>query len=80
LSGFGQQDVIMSKETNEIARQLYAMSAKKRDADLIKSMRDERYQRTFTDELFPHKARPGFKPVDMAQAWAWEELARRGER
>jgi hypothetical protein len=70
----------MSKETNEIARQLYAMSAKKRDADLIKSMANERYARSFTDTHYPERARPGFKPVDMAQAWAWEELARRGER
>jgi hypothetical protein len=63
---------------NQIARQLYAMSAKKRDADLVKSMRNERYQRTFTDAHYPQRARPGFKPVDLEQHWAWVALAKRG--
>ncbi len=67
----------MSKETNEIARQLYAMSAKKRDADLVKSMANERYQRTFTDAHYPERARPGFKPVDPEQKRMWEMAAKR---
>jgi hypothetical protein len=62
---------------NQIARQLFVMSAKKRDADLVKSMHDERYQRTFTDAHYPERARPGFEPIDLAQRWCWEELAKR---
>ena len=64
---------------NQIARQLYAMSAKKRDANLVEAMRNERYQRTFTDENYPPRARPGFKPVDEEQKKMWEMNVKRGE-
>ena len=64
---------------NTIARQLYAMAAKKRDTNLVDSMRNEKYQRTFTDEGYPERARPGFKRVSPEQKQAWEALVRRGE-
>ena len=61
---------------NSIARQLFAMAAKKRDANLVESMRNEKFQRTFTDAHDPPRMRGRFKPVDNEQKAAWELLAR----
>ena len=69
----------MKKNGGSDWRQVFAMAAKQKNADLLYSMRNERYQRTFTDELFKHRASPGFKPVSDEQKLAWEQLAKRGE-
>jgi hypothetical protein len=37
-------------------------------------MRDERYQRTFTDEQFPSQPTPGLRPVDPEQKAQWARL------
>jgi hypothetical protein len=67
----------MTKMTNQVARQLFAMS-KKTKSDPFREMRNERYQRTFTDEQFPHKPRGNrFKPVDEEQKREWRMLAER---
>lgn len=50
---------------NQIARQLFAMASKKRDANLVESLHNERYQRTMTDEYdkwFPKIARAPLGP------------------
>lgn len=60
---------------NQIARQLYAMSAKKKEASLVESLRNERYQRTFTDEHYELKDRGRFRPVPQEQKDAWKILA-----
>jgi hypothetical protein len=65
---------------NTIARQLFAMAAKKRDTNLVQSMRDEKYQRTFTDEFYPPRARPGFKPLSPEQKREWEMKACEDEK
>jgi hypothetical protein len=62
---------------NTIARQLFAMAAKKRDTNLAEMLANERYQRTFTDAYDPPRMRSRFKPVDEEQKKSWEILAAR---
>ncbi len=63
---------------NTIARQLFAMAAKRRDKDLVESMREERYRRTFSDEYtFSRKSRARLDRVDPSQKAQWEMLAAR---
>lgn len=65
--------------TNQIARQLYAMSKKKKDVDIVDMLRNERYPRTMTDE-YPWN-RPSRKrnepPITDEQRKSWEALARK---
>ena len=66
-----------STSITQIARQLFAMSQKKTEANLVSSLRNERYARTFTDEYpFARKLalRP-LRPVDAEQKKWWERLA-----
>lgn len=84
----------MSESNNiahQIAKTLFAMSAKKRDKDIVKSLDEERYQRSWTDEMhrtlgmtrmeydIKYRKRAGFSRVSEEQKKSWEELARRGE-
>lgn len=73
----------MSEATNtinQIARQLFAMSQKKKDKDLVSSLQNEKYQRTMTDEYpFSKIARGRFRPVDDEQKEQWRKLAERGQ-
>ena len=69
----------MKKNGGSDWRQVFAMAAKQKNADLLYSMRNERYQRTFTDELFEHRATPRSVPVSEEQRKCWELLARKGE-
>jgi hypothetical protein len=74
-----------------LARTIFAMSKKKKSADIVKSLDEERYQRTPTDETWralgmsrmeydiKYRKRAGFSRVSLEQKAAWEELARRGE-
>ncbi len=73
----------MSEENiaNKIARQLFAMSAKKRESTVShETMSNERYPRTWTDEIMPKKARPGRKPLSDEQRQNWERFHFRGEK
>ncbi len=63
---------------NKIARQLFAMASKRRDKDLVQSLREERYQRTFTDEYcFARRPKPRLDRVDPDQKRQWAMLAAR---
>jgi hypothetical protein len=63
------------KLVNQIARQLYAMSMKKKDKDIPNSLRNERYQRTMTDEYpFAKKPRGHFSRVEPDQKECWRKL------
>jgi hypothetical protein len=76
----GYGEIVMAENVaNQIARHLYAMSAKKRETNLVDALRNEKYQRTFTDEQFPQKPRAGFKPLDAEQKRHWKALMGRGE-
>ena len=63
----------MSREAEQrIARQFYAMVTKRKEPDLLQSMRNERYQRTFTSEyLFRRTPRPRDSiPEERQEHWA----------
>ncbi len=63
---------------NQIARQLFAMASKRRDKDLVQSLQNEKYQRTFTDEyLFRGPSRARLDRVDPEQKRQWAALAAR---
>jgi len=66
---------------NQIVRRLYSMSTKTKDVDIAKSLDEERYQRTWTDEgiFASRKPRPGFRPLSFEQRIEWELLARKGK-
>jgi len=68
-----------AKDIYKVAQILMAAESKKRDKNLVENLRNERYQRTFTDELFKHRAVPRSKPVSEEQKKCWELLARKGE-
>ena len=70
----------MSNEANQvatkIARQLYAMVTKRKEPDLVQSMHNGRYQRTFTDEyLFRRATRPR-EPISPEQREHWAVMDR----
>jgi hypothetical protein len=66
----------MSNETNQvatkIARQLYAMVTKRREPNLLETMRHARYQRTFTDEYLFRRAPRRSEPIpkELQEHWA----------
>lgn len=68
-----------AKDVYKVAQIMLAAESKKRDKNLVENLRNEKYQRTFTDERDPPRMRGGFKPVSDEQKAAWEKLARRGE-
>jgi hypothetical protein len=68
-----------AKEVYKVAQIMLAAESKKREKNLVENLRNERYQRTFTDERDPPRVRGGFKPVDPEQKAAWEKLAGKGE-
>ena len=75
----------------QLARTIYAMAKKKKGVDIVKSMDEERFQRSWTDEThrslgmsrmeydLKYRKRAGFSRVSEEQKAVWEELARRGE-
>jgi hypothetical protein len=64
-----------AKDVYKVAQILMAAESKKRDKNLVENLRNERYQRTFTDERDPPRMRGGFKPVEDEQKAMWEKLA-----
>ncbi len=64
-----------AKEIYKLAQIMLAAGSKKRDKNLVENMRNEPFQRTFTDERDPPRMRGGFRPVDPEQKAAWEILA-----
>jgi len=60
----------------QIARQLYAMARNtKKPKQTWEMLRDECYQRTMSDELFPHEPKPRLTKVDPQQKQEWAQLA-----
>ena len=68
-----------AKDVYKVAQIMLAAESKKRDKNIVENLRNEKYQRTFTDERDPPRARGRFRPVSDEQKATWEELARRGE-
>ncbi len=65
---------------NKIARQLFAMASRRRDKDLVQSLQNEKYQRTFSDEyLFCKKSSPRSDKIDAEQKAQWAALAAKGD-
>ena len=68
---------------SSLAKQLYAMEAKRGAAVSLDKLHNEKYQRTMTDEYdklpwMKNARRVGrFKPVDEEQKAMWEKLAAR---
>ena len=58
---------------NQIAKhkQLFAMASKRREKELWKSLKEERYQRTMSDELFPQNSKPRADKIDPEQKAMW---------
>lgn len=54
----GEATMDESSLVNRLARQLYAMDKARKKPDLVESLRNEKYQRTFTDVLFKYEPRP----------------------
>ncbi len=58
--------------------QVFAVAKKVNSAGVLAGMKNERYQRTPTDEYpFRKKSRGRFKPVDPEQKASWAKLAER---
>ncbi len=69
-----------AKDIYQLAKILLAAESKKRDKNLIENLRNEKYQRTFTDEYsFAKKPRAGFRRVTEEKKREWAALANRGE-
>ena len=66
----------LSMVARKVSQTLWAMSKGQKDGrDLASTMREERYQRTMTDEYpFSKKPRAGFKPVPEEQKEVWRKL------
>ena len=60
---------MQGKDHLQIAKMLYAMEQKRKKPDTLETMKNERYQRTFTDEyLFRRKPRAR-EPVEPDPSW-----------
>ena len=70
----------MSNEANQvatkIARQLYAMATKRKEPDLLQSMHNAHYQRTFTDEYLFRRTPQPREPVSSEQREHWAVMDR----
>ena len=64
-----------AKDVYKVAQIMLAAESKKRATNIVENLRNEKYQRTFTDERDPPRMRGRFKPVDDEQKKIWEILA-----
>jgi hypothetical protein len=74
-----------------LARTIFAMSKKKKSTDIAKSMNEECFQRSWTDEMhralgmskmeydLKYKKVRRIEPISAEQKAEWEAAARRGE-